>query len=96
MSADDLPPDLKGPLTRLWRMERPIAVGVRPRDAWIIVAIVQFASRNPALSPTQRQPIERFGRELQRALAAIDPVLDRYLEMGWHPEYDQPRKGDQP
>lgn len=89
--TDELPSDLKEPLIRVWRIERPIVVSIKPRDAWTALGIIQFATRNPALSETQRQLIERFGRALQRALVAIDPTLDRYLEMGWNPEHDRPR-----
>jgi len=85
----DLPADLKGPLIRLWRIRSPIVVSIKPRDAWVALGIIQFATRNPALSVTQRQLIETFGRELQRALVAIDPSLEKYLEMGWDPTFDQ-------
>lgn len=88
---DALPPDLAEALIRLWRLEQPIVVTIRPRDAWTICAIVQVATRNPALTPTHHRLIESFGRELQRALCALDPVLDTYLELGWDPAHDQPR-----
>ena len=80
---------LKGPLRRLWQIKQPIVVAILPRDAWIALGIIQFASRNPALSPAQRQLIEAFGRELQRGLSQLDPILDRYLEMGWNPAFDR-------
>jgi hypothetical protein len=88
----DLPPGLKGPLIRLWRIERSIVVHILPRDAWVALGIIQFTTRNPALSIMHQQIIESFGRELQRALAAIDPSLDKYLELGWDPAFDQPRQ----
>jgi hypothetical protein len=86
---DELPADLKGPLLRLWRIEQPIVVSILPRDAWVALGIIQFATRNPMISPTQRQLIESFGRELQRGLAQIDPSVEKYLEMGWNPEFDR-------
>ena len=92
MITEDLPDDLKGPLIQLWRMEQPILVSLKPRDAWLVLGIVQFASCNPALSPAQRQLIEAFGRAIQERLAEFDPVFARYLELGWDPAHDQPRK----
>jgi len=92
MTTDELPDELKAPLYRLWRIEQPILVSLKPRDAWMVLGIVQFASRNPMLTPTQRQLIEAFGRSIQDHLAQFDPVFARYLEMGWDPAHDQPRR----
>jgi hypothetical protein len=90
MSApDEIPADLLEPLKRLWQTEQPILIQMKPRDAWSIVGLIQFASRNPHISPTQRQLLERFGRELQRAVVAIDPVFEKYIEMGWDPKHDR-------
>jgi hypothetical protein len=86
----EIPPELLQPLLELWRIEQPITVQLLPRDAWTICAIVQFASRNPALSAEQHRLITEFGRALQRAVAGIDPRLNPYLEMGWNPEHDVP------
>jgi hypothetical protein len=61
---------------------------ISPRDAWVAPGVVQFATRNLALSAHQRHMIERFGRELQRGLTALDPRLRAYLEMGWNPALD--------
>jgi len=86
---NNLPDELKNPLIRLWRIEQPIVVSIKPRDAWTALGIIQFSTRNPAISPRQRQLIEAFGRELQRGLVAIDPSLEKYLEMGWDPKFDR-------
>lgn len=92
MSApDDLPDELIGPLLRLWRAEQPLLFQLLPHDAWCIIGLVQFASRNPQISPTQRALLETFGRALGRALVAIDPVFGKYLEMGWDAQFDVPR-----
>jgi len=92
MSApDEIPDELMEPLKRLWRTEQPILIQMRPRDAWCVIALVQFASRNPQISPTQRALLETFGRELGRAVVAIDPIFGKYLEMGWDPQFDVPR-----
>jgi hypothetical protein len=87
----DLPPEVQQIFERLWPMKQPIVVHILPRDAWIALGIIQFATRNPALSARHRQLIEQFGRELQRSLVAIEPRSEKYLEMGWNSEFDQPR-----
>jgi hypothetical protein len=91
-SADELPAELKEPMIRLWRLEQPIVVSILPRDAWIALAIIQFAQRNPEISPMHREIIEAFGRELQRGFARIEPSLAKYLEMGWNPAFDEPKR----
>ena len=86
---DDMPPELLEHLKALWKMRQPIQLTIKPRDAWTVCAIVQFASRNPMLLPEHCQLMESFGRQIQAAIAHINPALEPYLEMGWHPEYDQ-------
>jgi hypothetical protein len=88
-TTDDLPPGLRDALIRLWRLPQPIHVQILLRDTWAALGVIQFATRNPALSAEQRQIIERFGRELQRGLVLIDPTLEPYLEMGWDPQHDR-------
>jgi hypothetical protein len=90
----EIPPELLKRLRVLWKDERPFLVSLRPKDAWIAVGVIQFASRNPQLSPLHRQAIEEFGRSIQQGLTDRDPVLGPYLEMGWDPAYDAPREGD--
>jgi hypothetical protein len=86
---DEIPDELLEPLKRLWRSEQPILFQLKPRDAWSIVGLVQFAARNPQISPTQRDLLEQFGRELQRGVVAIDLVFEKYMEMGWDPKHDR-------
>jgi hypothetical protein len=93
MSApDEIPAELMEALTRLWRTEQPLLYQMLPRDAWTIIGLVQYASRNPQISPTQRAVLETFGRELGRAIVAIDPVFAKWLEAGWNPQFDVPRE----
>jgi hypothetical protein len=87
----DVPPEALQALIAIWRDQRHIHLSLRPGDAWMTVAIVQFAARNPALSPEQREIAERVGRALQGALAQLSPIAAEYLEMGWNPAYDRPR-----
>jgi hypothetical protein len=76
-------------LRQIWNDPQHLHLAVTPRDAWITTAVIQFACRNPQLSPSQREIAERVGRALQGALAAISPVGAEYLEMGWDPTFDQ-------
>ena len=95
-APDEIPAELLGPLTRLWRLEMPLVIQMKPRDAWVVIGLMQFASRNPSLDPAQRQLLQVFGRELGRILIAIDPILEKYLEMGWNPALDVPREKEAP
>jgi hypothetical protein len=71
-------------------LQQPIYIQILPRDARVALGIIQFATRNPNITPEQLQIIEAFGRQIQRGLIAIEPALAPYLEMGWNPAYDQP------
>ena len=68
----------------------PISVQVDQFAAFQLVACLQFAWRNPALSDSMRQTIESFGRQLQNAFSEADtPQIALTLEQGWHDEYDR-------
>lgn len=75
----------------VWKDERPIQVAIKPRDAWVLVGILQFAWRNPALSREHKHLIESYARQLQAALGG-DVLIEKYLERGWNPDYDQPSR----
>lgn len=96
MSDHDLPPEVLAIFKRLWPMETPLAFALRPRDAWVVLGIVQFASRNPALLPAQQRMIESFGRGLQAGIVQIAPDAAPYLEMGWDAAHDVPRSPPAP
>jgi hypothetical protein len=93
MTITGLPDDLRDPLLRLWQLRQPIHVQILPCDAWVALGIIQYSTRNPMLTPEQRQIIESFGRSIQRGLAALEPALEQTLEMGWNPAHDVPREG---
>jgi hypothetical protein len=87
-----MPPEVLAALKRLWADRREVHLVMRGRDAWLTCAIIQFACRNPALSPAQRETAERVGRELQAAVAALAPDLAPALELGWDAAHDVPRE----
>jgi hypothetical protein len=87
-----MPPELMEALTRLWRIEQHFVFSMTPRDTWIALGVIQFASRNPQLSPTHREVMRGIGEQLQATLVALDDRLAPYLEMGWDPQFDVPRK----
>jgi hypothetical protein len=93
-APDEPSPEVLAALKRLWMDPRKVHLVMRGSDAWTTCAIIQFACRNPELSPTQRAVAERVGRELQAAVATLAPDLQGTLELGWDPAHDVPRKDD--
>jgi hypothetical protein len=88
---DEMPPAVLAVLKKLWSDDVNLRVQILPRDAWTAVAVIQFATRNPQLSPTQRDAAIRVGREIQEALVMRSPEAASYLEDGWNPAKDVPR-----
>ena len=82
-NTHDIPPEAMAALAKIWHDQRHVRLAIVPRDAWMTVAIIQFACRNPQLSPEQREIAERVGRALQGALAALSPIGAEYLELGF-------------
>jgi hypothetical protein len=89
--SDELPPEVLKVLKPIWLSKKPLVVSVKPKDAWTAVAVIQFASRHPQLSPTQRDQAIAVGRALQAAVASMFPDSAIYLEDGWNPAKDVPR-----
>jgi pantothenate synthetase len=91
MSNEELPPAVLAVLKALWESDRKLHISISPKDAWTTVAVIQFASRNPQLSPTQRDQAIAVGRKLQEELELFAPAAARYLEDGWNPAKDVSR-----
>ena len=89
--SDELPPEVLAVLRQLWEETRPLHITISPKDAWTTVAVIQYASRNPQLTPGQRASAVAVGRKLQEELELFAPAAARYLEDGWNPEKDVPR-----
>lgn len=92
MPHEEIDPKIAGALHALWNDPREVHLAMRGRDAWVTCAIIQFACRNPALNPAQRETAERVGRVLAGAVAALAPDLAPTLELGWDAAFDVPRK----
>jgi hypothetical protein len=88
---NELPPDVLRVLKQLWESKEHLNISITPKDAWTTVAVIQFTTRNPQLSPTQRQQAMLVGRKLQEELELFAPAAARYLEDGWNPAKDVPR-----
>jgi hypothetical protein len=71
----------------------PVAIVMPALDAYSVLAIVQYAWRNPNLDAREKELIERFGRALQAAIARRAPKAGETLELGWYVAYDQPPRG---
>ena len=67
----------------------PVTLQVDPFEAFSLLAALQLAWRHPELSRTQKDIIEGFGRELERAFAGY-PVASRIAAAGWRVECDLP------
>lgn len=89
--SDEMSPEMIATLRDLWQEPRTLRISMHPRDAWIAVAVIQFASRNPQLGDTQRDATVRVGRAIQGALLEFVPAAAALLEDGWNPEKDVPR-----
>jgi hypothetical protein len=89
--SDEMPPEVLKVLTQLWKSTKQLNISISPKDAWTTVAVIQFATRNPQLSPTQREQAMFVGRRLQEELELFAPAAARYLEDGWDSGKDVPR-----
>lgn len=89
--SDELPPEVLKVLKQLWQSTKQLNISIMPKDAWTTVAVIQFATRNPQLSPTQREQAMFVGRKLQEELELFAPAAARYLEDGWNQAKDVPR-----
>lgn len=90
--SDELPPEVLAVMMQIWRDEANLRILIQPRDAWTTLAVIQFATRNPQLGDEQRNAAVRVGRILQAALELRMPGARPYLEDGWNPAKDVPRK----
>lgn len=70
-------------------------VHIRIREAWLIIAALQMATRHPDLSPEVCQTLEQIGRQFQDAVTARHPKAQELLEMGWNPDFDVLREEDE-
>jgi hypothetical protein len=91
VSQQDLPPDVIRVFRQLWESKEQLHISISPKDAWTTVAVIQFATRNPHLSPAQRESAIAIGHKLQEELELFAPAAARYLEDGWNPQKDVPR-----
>lgn len=92
MTPDDINPhELAQELTMLKLEHGWIEARVGHYDAYALIACLQLAWRHPHLSVGQKEIIEGFARQLERAFDREDtPMLKASLEMGWHVELDIP------
>lgn len=91
MSMEELPPEAQQFMRRIWNSKQPLVMHMLPKDAWIILGILQYATRNPGLRAEHKELIERFGRVIQSMFEEVEPDSAPYLEKGWNPVFDMPR-----
>lgn len=90
MIAEGFPAELFAPLGRLMKIRQHINIKILPRDAWVVVALLQFADKNPQLLPDQHEQLHMFAEQMIEALVNIEPGLEQYILMGWDSAYDVP------
>lgn len=91
MIQEGFPAELIDPLARLFKIRQQINVRIYPRDAWVVVALLQFADRNPALDESHHALLHSFAENIIEALVNIEPILEPYIAMGWNPDLEVPR-----
>ena len=91
MSDQDMPPAVFAVLKQVWESKEKLYISLSPQNAWTTVAVIQYATRNPQLSPVQREAAIAIGRSLQNAIQQFLPAAADILEEGWNPDKDVPR-----
>ena len=83
---------------RVQQRAGPLVFEMPVFDAWTLVACLQFATRNPQLSATQRGIAVGFARQMAeqikvRAREVLGPnnLLAVVLDRGFEAKYDEPR-----
>jgi hypothetical protein len=89
--SDELPPAVLAVLKQLWQSTKQLHISITPRDAWTTVAVIQYATRNPQLSPAQRESAIAVAHVLQEAIRDSFPAAADLLEDGWNPAKDVQR-----
>lgn len=90
MQADGFPPEQLEPLAKLWKIRQHVSVRILPKDAWIVVGLLQFADRNPNIEDSHHEALRWFAGELIAALINIEPRLEPYIMAGWDASKDVP------
>lgn len=65
-------------------------LSIEPMDAWVLVAILQFAHRGPLPARFKRFAYS-FGSQL---ITLFPPDVRPYLKAGWNPAHDTPLQDD--
>jgi hypothetical protein len=83
----ELTPEQIRTLMRI-RTQPPVSVTIQPWDAWVAVAVIQYGTRNPYISQTQREQATVVALILQHAIAAVSPLAAELLNDGWNKALD--------
>jgi hypothetical protein len=71
----------------------PVRAQIPPLDAFTLLGALQFAWRNPHLSPLHRGIVEKAARDLQEAIAERSAYAGQVAELGWDKRHDRPGNG---
>jgi hypothetical protein len=94
-SGDGLAPDLVAYVATLIEAERGgerATLQVGPFAAFLLIGVLQGATRGPNLTGYQREVLRGLARQLEPIFAGT-PV-EETIRQGYHPEFDVPPGGE--
>lgn len=68
---------------------QPIAVTITISEAWVLVAALQLATRNPGMPSTTRRHVTGIARQFQLTVEQRHPEAHDAFEMGWWERFDR-------
>ena len=66
-----------------------ISIQIDPVPAFILVGIIQLATRHPNMEPEMIKSSKDIALNLIDGISELVPEARKYLEMGWHVEFDK-------
>lgn len=69
--------------------ESPMTVEIPISAAWVLVSMLQLASRHPGLSKAFNRQVKAIADQFHDAIAERHPDARELLEMGWNTELDE-------
>jgi ribulose 1,5-bisphosphate carboxylase large subunit-like protein len=75
-------------LIPMMKDDESLHIGIKVRDAWMVVSAIQLASRHPEVKGEQKAWMIHVAHQFQAAVTQLYPQVGQIMEMGWHPEFD--------
>lgn len=87
---EEMPRELIEPMIRLYKRRERINLKLLPREAFVVVGLLQMAVRHAHLPDDYSNLARNVVDQLIGEVANIEPILESYLLLGWNPDHDQP------